>query len=54
LAGDGGMNSVACRVAHRELEQTVTQTSSNPSSWSRKASTASKLYRPGSGSTWDQ
>ena len=25
LAGDGGRKSVACSVAHRELEQTVTQ-----------------------------
>jgi hypothetical protein len=43
LAGEGGRKSVACWVAHREVEQTVTQTSSDPSSWSRNASTASKV-----------
>ena len=40
LAGDGGRKSVACSVAHRELEQTVTQTSSEPLSWSRNADAA--------------
>ena len=45
----GGRTSVACRDAHRELEETVTKTSSEPSSWSRDASTASKAVPAGVG-----
>jgi hypothetical protein len=52
--GEARSHRVARRVAHGELEQTVTQASSPGSSWSSRASTASQANRPGSGSIGDQ